>query len=38
MVSLVLPDGNRLPFKYDEFARLLAEVEALSQMTEYPPR
>ncbi|MCO7525601.1 hypothetical protein NJH54_13925 [Pseudomonas asiatica] len=38
MVGLLLPDGNRLSFKYDEFARLLAKAEALSQMTEYPPR
>jgi YD repeat-containing protein len=35
MVDLALPEGNRLTFKYDEFARLLEETDfdALGQMT-----
>ncbi|MGB5958190.1 MAG: RHS repeat domain-containing protein, partial [Pseudomonas sp.] len=35
MVSLVLPDGNRLPFKYDEFARLLEEADPLGRKIAY---
>ncbi|MGN8262176.1 DUF6531 domain-containing protein, partial [Pseudomonas sp. SMSB3] len=35
MVGLDLPDGNRLTFKYDEFARLLEEADPLGRKIQY---
>ncbi|WP_418939650.1 RHS repeat domain-containing protein [Pseudomonas promysalinigenes] len=35
MVGLDLPDGNRLTFKYDEFARLLEETDPLGRKIQY---
>ncbi|WP_422418950.1 RHS repeat-associated core domain-containing protein [Pseudomonas sp. GZD-222] len=35
MVGLSLPDGNRLQFKYDEFARLLEETDPLGRTIGY---
>ena len=35
MVGLGLPDGNRLQFKYDEFARLLEETDPLGRTIAY---
>ncbi|MEW5516170.1 RHS repeat-associated core domain-containing protein, partial [Pseudomonas asiatica] len=35
MVGLDLPDGNRLAFKYDEYARLLEETDPLGRKTTY---
>ena len=35
MVGLTLADGNRLQFKYDEYARLLEETDPLGRKTAY---
>ncbi len=35
MVGLDLPDGNRLTFKYDEFARLQEETDPLGRKIQY---
>ncbi len=35
MVDLSLPDGNRLTFQYDEFARLLEETDPLGRKIQY---
>ncbi|PVZ32484.1 YD repeat-containing protein, partial [Pseudomonas sp. CC120222-01a] len=35
MVGLDLPDGNRLTFKYDEYARLLEETDPLGRKIQY---
>ncbi|MFJ4353096.1 RHS repeat domain-containing protein [Pseudomonas sp. NPDC089428] len=32
MVGLSLPDGNRLAFKYDQFARLLEETDSIRKL------
>ncbi|MEB3900376.1 YD repeat-containing protein [Pseudomonas putida] len=33
--GLGLPDGNKLAFKYDEYARLLEEIDPLGRKIAY---
>nr|WP_256658686.1 RHS repeat-associated core domain-containing protein [Pseudomonas sp. LP_7_YM] len=35
MTGIVLPDGNRLAFKYDDFSRLIAETDPLGRNVTY---